>query len=96
MSDLKDMFLFERADTCAVCGAPRSIELYNIFDSPLHFTYALDSDKTKDLSKYNARYFMCKECKEQFPIHWLDGRPIPLTLENYQMFMSTYKILSKK
>ena len=91
---MKKPITFDRADTCPICKAKRSIEGYLRTGDPIHLTLAID--KKADITKTDIEYLKCKNCKREFFPMWLDGYPTPMLDGNINDFMNSYKESYKK
>lgn len=75
-----------RPDKCMECKTDRCIELYDIYDKPVNYTYLVDmyergkrEDIIDRLDKRQLSYMKCKRCGKQYCIDWRDrSLPIPI------------------
>jgi len=76
---------FKRQDHCVKCNADRSIELYDIYDKPINYSYFLDRLNSVSLDSFNRRelsYMQCKKCGVVYDITWENKIPEPLINKN--------------
>lgn len=90
---MKELMIKNREDKCPECKTERSLELYDIDDHPLRFNYLLDSDNTTRLHDKKCSYFLCRRCKTEFPIDWINPDiPRPLTNTKIDDFLRNYTL----
>ena len=82
---MKKIFSIIRADKCMECNTERSIEIFDIFDKPINYSYLLDLLDTKDIDineKINNRqlsYMQCRRCGKVYCIDWRNRKyPVPV------------------
>lgn len=81
-----------REDTCLVCNSIRSIELYDIGNHPVRYTYLLDSNNTDRLLDRKLSHFQCRKCHKIYSIDWSDkSRPKPLSEVKKMDFLRSYQ-----
>lgn len=97
---MNNMIKVYRPDYCVECRTPRSIEIYNFFNSPIGYSKVLD-DMERGLEiafdKVPLYYARCRSCKRKFIIFWKDampGVPIPVPYNadhsSIEVFLSNY------
>lgn len=84
-------YYINRSDICPRCKE-QSLELFNLYNNPLHLTEAIDNGEDILLQKLNARYFKCESCGAEYPINWIGTKPIPLLPDMYKLFFSSFKL----
>lgn len=74
-----------RADKCMECNSDRSIEMFDVFDRPVNYSYLLDLLETKNIDvneKFNNRqlsYMQCRRCGKVYCIDWRNkDYPVPV------------------
>lgn len=75
-----------RPDKCMECNTDRCIELYDIYDKPVNYTYLVDmyerGNNQNIIEKFDNRqlsYMKCKRCGKQYCIDWRNRTlPIPI------------------
>lgn len=92
------LFSHIREDTCVSCNKDRAIELYDMNDNPIRFTFILDSDKRILIDRRQIHYGKCNYCNTVFALDWRNNIrvPTPLTdinLINYIQQYSKSKIV---
>ena len=82
---MKKIFSVIRPDKCMECNTERSIELFDIFDRPVNYSYLLDLIESKNINideKFNNRqlsYMRCKRCGKVYCIDWrTKNYPVPV------------------
>lgn len=76
---------FKRHDNCINCNSDRSIELYDVYNKPVNYSYFLDNISRIDIDCFNKRelsYMKCKKCGKIYNINWVNGIPEPLINKN--------------
>lgn len=95
---MKKIFSKIRPDKCMECGTNRSIEIYDIFDKPINYSYLVDLHETKNINimeRLNNRtlsYMKCKRCGKIYCIDWREpDYPVPVrTMWYLDQFLSIY------
>lgn len=93
---MNNMIKVYRPDYCIECNTPRSIEIYNFFNSPIGYSKVIDDiEKGLQISfdKVPLYYAKCKNCRRKFTIFWENDVPIPYGNNHHAIntFMSNYK-----
>ena len=74
------LFSIIRQDTCIFCNKDRAIELYDINDNPIRFSFILDNERYVLLDRREIHYGECKYCKRKFMLDWSSNDRIPRPL----------------
>lgn len=88
---MNKLYMIYRNDTCTICNGYRSLELYDRFDKPLHYSQCIDRKEEKKLFYKGARYFKCKKCQAIFDIKWEDEIPRVAIDIDFLTFSQIYK-----
>lgn len=82
---MKKIFRIIRADRCMECNSDRSIELFDIYDKPVNYSYLLDLlernniDINEKLNNRQLSYMQCRKCGKVYCIDWRDRNyPVPV------------------
>lgn len=73
-----------RPDKCMECNTERSIEIFDIFNKPINFSYLIDLTESKNIDineKFNNRqlsYMQCRRCGKVYCIDWRNDIPTPI------------------
>ena len=97
---MNNMIKVYRPDYCVECKTPRSIEIYNFFNSPIGYSKVLDDIEHGleiTFDKVPLYYARCRSCKRKFVIFWKDIIPGVLLPTPYsanhssiEVFLSNY------
>lgn len=92
MSQLIRGMVYLREDTCPICQAERSLELYDNNDNRAYFSNILDQDRLEKLHYKRYYYIKCSNCKREFQIDWSypNHIPVPLLGNKLQYFLEDY------
>ena len=71
---------YEREDTCPICRAKRSLDLYDSYDKRIYFSNILDRNKLDKLHSKKLYYIKCCNCGTKFKINWSKPNHIPVPL----------------
>lgn len=84
-----------RPDKCMECNTDRSIELFDMYDRQVNYSYLIDQyekgiilDSMERFDNRQLSYMMCKKCGKVYCIDWRDIHlPVPVRtfwyLENF-------------
>ena len=89
---------YTRYDTWIFCGSERSIEIYNNFNRPIHFSILIDRGEIDNIkSLQNLRYMKCSKCGKITKINYLNGIVQQLDDHNIdKLFMNGFKSFHNK
>lgn len=84
---LKQPMEFDRWDFCPNCGRNK-IEMFNFFNSPMHYSSIVDKfirgDLIVDSHKYEAYMMRCTACGKCYDIIWDGNFPMPMKRGDYR------------
>ena len=86
---------FVEPTICNKCGND-SLEIYDNKDRSMHLKSHLENGEEALLQKLCARYFKCSSCGAEYPIQWIDNKPIPLAMSTFDLFFDRFKSFSGK
>ena len=82
---MKKIFSIIRPDKCMECNTERSIEIFDVFDKPINYSYLLDLLESKNIDvneRLNNRqlsYMQCRRCGKIYCIDWRNRNyPVPV------------------
>lgn len=74
-----------RPDKCMECNTERAIEIFDVFNKPVNYSYLLDLLESKDIDiseKFSNRqlsYMQCRRCGKVYCIDWRSRNyPVPV------------------
>lgn len=86
---------FIKSTICNECGYD-SLEIYDNRDKPMHIKSHIENGEELLLQRLGARYFKCTNCGADYPIQWINDKPMPLAMSTFDLFFDRFKILSGK